>query len=250
MDYLFFNRMDLISTSLPQYNGFSWIQGQTKRQIVGRPNIVSPILSNSKWNRMLRMGSSKTTQKPVSNMLMTRIMGRHRFGNSATCRARPTNPQDRGLGVGALLKRTKTTHGSAALMGSWPAGLVGPRPRDAAPSESTKRNCVPLLTLPLARLYIHIWSTKLLEELCSSGPAAHPLRSSLASEHPCLFLPPRRPVLPVQQSRMRAAIAFTICALSALLAAAHGSQKPVAAVDVAAASDLVRSGGHRYLDVR
>ncbi|KAF8688354.1 hypothetical protein HU200_042316 [Digitaria exilis] len=49
---------------------------------------------------------------------------------------------------------------------------------------------------------------------------------------------------------MRAAIALTICALSALLAAARGSERPVAAVDVAAASDLVRSGGHRYLDVR
>ncbi|PAN12307.1 hypothetical protein PAHAL_2G258000 [Panicum hallii] len=53
---------------------------------------------------------------------------------------------------------------------------------------------------------------------------------------------------------MRAAIALTICALSALLAAARGSEKPataaVAAVGVAAAGDLLRSGGHRYLDVR
>jgi len=53
---------------------------------------------------------------------------------------------------------------------------------------------------------------------------------------------------------MRAAIALAICALSALLVAARGSEKPatapVAAVDVAAAGDLLRSGGHRYLDVR
>ncbi|XP_072148315.1 thiosulfate sulfurtransferase 16, chloroplastic [Setaria viridis] len=50
---------------------------------------------------------------------------------------------------------------------------------------------------------------------------------------------------------MRAATALAICALSALLFAARGSEKPpVAAVDVAAAGDLVRSGGHRYLDVR
>ncbi|OEL29751.1 hypothetical protein BAE44_0009229 [Dichanthelium oligosanthes] len=53
---------------------------------------------------------------------------------------------------------------------------------------------------------------------------------------------------------MRAAIVLTICALSAVLVAGRGSEKPsaapVAAVDVAAAGDLVRSGGHRYLDVR
>ncbi|CAM0150929.1 unnamed protein product [Urochloa decumbens] len=53
---------------------------------------------------------------------------------------------------------------------------------------------------------------------------------------------------------MRPAIALTICALFALLVAARGSEKPpaaaVAAVGVAAASDLVVSGGHRYLDVR
>ncbi|CAN6182223.1 unnamed protein product [Urochloa humidicola] len=53
---------------------------------------------------------------------------------------------------------------------------------------------------------------------------------------------------------MRTAIALTICALSALLVAARGSEKPpaatVAAVGVEAASDLLRSGGHRYLDVR
>jgi hypothetical protein len=53
---------------------------------------------------------------------------------------------------------------------------------------------------------------------------------------------------------MRPAILLTICTLSALLLVAHGSEKPsaapVVAVGVAAASDLIRSGGHRYLDVR
>jgi hypothetical protein len=53
---------------------------------------------------------------------------------------------------------------------------------------------------------------------------------------------------------MRPAILLTICTLSALLLVARGSEKspaaPVVAVGVAAASDLIRSGGHRYLDVR
>jgi len=48
---------------------------------------------------------------------------------------------------------------------------------------------------------------------------------------------------------MRSAILLTICTLSALLLVARGSEKPsaalVAAVGVAAASDLIR-----YLDVR
>ncbi|CAN6195864.1 unnamed protein product [Urochloa humidicola] len=53
---------------------------------------------------------------------------------------------------------------------------------------------------------------------------------------------------------MRPAIALTICAVSALLVAARALEKPpaaaVAAVGVAATGDLLRSGGHRYLDVR
>ncbi|AQK42908.1 Rhodanese-like domain-containing protein 19 mitochondrial [Zea mays] len=55
---------------------------------------------------------------------------------------------------------------------------------------------------------------------------------------------------------MRSATLLTICTLSALLLVARGSEKPsaapppVVAVGVAAASDLIRSGGHRYLDVR
>jgi hypothetical protein len=50
---------------------------------------------------------------------------------------------------------------------------------------------------------------------------------------------------------MRAATALAICALSALLVAARGLEKSaVAAVDVLAAGDILRSGGHRYLDVR
>jgi len=53
---------------------------------------------------------------------------------------------------------------------------------------------------------------------------------------------------------MRPAILLTICTLSVLLLVARGSEKPspapVVAVGVAAASDLIRSGGHRYLDVR
>ncbi|AQK42909.1 Rhodanese-like domain-containing protein 19 mitochondrial [Zea mays] len=54
---------------------------------------------------------------------------------------------------------------------------------------------------------------------------------------------------------MRSATLLTICTLSALLLVARGSEKPsaapppVVAVGVAAASDLIRSGGHRYLDV-
>ncbi|XP_066347582.1 thiosulfate sulfurtransferase 16, chloroplastic-like [Miscanthus floridulus] len=53
---------------------------------------------------------------------------------------------------------------------------------------------------------------------------------------------------------MRSAILLTICTLSALLLVARGSEEPsaalVVAVGVAAASHLIRSGGHRYLDVR
>lgn len=53
---------------------------------------------------------------------------------------------------------------------------------------------------------------------------------------------------------MRSAVLLTICTLSAVLLVARGSEKPsaapVVAVGVAAASDLIRSSGHRYLDVR
>jgi hypothetical protein len=48
-------------------------------------------------------------------------------------------------------------------------------------------------------------------------------------------------------------VVLAICALSALLPPACDSEPlaaTVAAVDAAAARDLVRSGGHRYLDVR
>ncbi|GJN12973.1 hypothetical protein PR202_ga31302 [Eleusine coracana subsp. coracana] len=52
---------------------------------------------------------------------------------------------------------------------------------------------------------------------------------------------------------MRLAVVLAICALSALLPPALCSEPlaaTVVAVDVTAARELVRSGGHRYLDVR
>ncbi|TVU13337.1 hypothetical protein EJB05_40389, partial [Eragrostis curvula] len=49
---------------------------------------------------------------------------------------------------------------------------------------------------------------------------------------------------------MRPAVVLAICALSVLLLPPARGSEPLAAVDVAAARDLVRSGGHRYLDVR
>ncbi|XP_021318362.1 thiosulfate sulfurtransferase 18-like isoform X2 [Sorghum bicolor] len=91
----------------------------------------------------------------------------------------------------------------------------------SAPCTNSRRRMLPLLPLFAVSLFPGLWSP-------SSGPA--------------------------RMTTMRPAILLTICTLSALLLVARGLEKPsvapVVAVGVAAASDLIRSGGHRYLDVR
>ncbi|KAK3145185.1 hypothetical protein QOZ80_4AG0324850 [Eleusine coracana subsp. coracana] len=67
------------------------------------------------------------------------------------------------------------------------------------------------------------------------------------------MVPLFRPLARLPASTMRLAVVLAICALSALLPPALCSEPlaaTVVAVDVTAARELVRSGGHRYLDVR